>query len=506
MRWPPLAKESTMAYQRIGALKSVEQFRELLNSLNLKLSVDDKPLSAAEGSPLAQPMEIDGLKIGNRWAVHPMEGWDATRTGQPTERTFRRWKHFGESGCKLIWGGEAFAVQPEGRANPNQLYYAKENIEPMQGLFDGLINSHQTSFGNAALDDLVVGLQLTDSGRFSRPNKKDKLEPRIVYHHPILDERAGIAADDDSQIITDGEIRQLIDDFVVSAKMAAKIGFQFVDIKHCHGYLGHEFLSAYTRPGSYGGDFEGRTRFLREIVEGIRAEAPALRIGVRLSLFDQLPFHADPETATKGKLGFGIPDNYVGENYPGFGCDKNEPMQINLDEPIRLLQWMRDELKIFAVNLSAGSPYYNSHIQRPALYPPSDAYQSPEDPLVGCVRQIEAVRRVKKAVPNLAMVGTAYSYFQEFLPHVAQAIVREEGVDFVGIGRLILSDWKFPAEILAGNFDRSTKKICRTFSDCTTAPRNGIVSGCYPLDEEYKATPEHEELKAAKKETRERLS
>ncbi|MCA9079996.1 MAG: NADH:flavin oxidoreductase, partial [Planctomycetaceae bacterium] len=137
--------------------------------------------------------------------------------------------------------------------------------------------------------------------------------------------------------------------------------------------------------------------------------------------------------------------------------------------------------------------------QRPAFYPPSDGYQPPEDPVVGCVRQIEAVRDIKQALPDLVVVGTAYSYFQEFIPHVAQAVVRDGWTDFVGLGRLILSDWELPAKVLRGDDYRADKKICRTFSDCTTAPRNGIISGCYPLDPYYKALPEFEQLKQAKR-------
>ena len=107
--------------------------------------------------------------------------------------------------------------------------------------------------------------------------------------------------------------------------------------------------------------------------------------------------------------------------------------------------------------------------------------------------------------PDVPLVGTAYSYLQEYLPHVAQAVVREGWVDLVGIGRLVLSDWELPAKVLAGEDYRGDKKICRTFSDCTTAPRNGIISGCFPLDEHYKNSPEMTELKAAKSALRERL-
>jgi len=166
---------------------------------------------------------------------------------------------------------------------------------------------------------------------------------------------------------------------------------------------------------------------------------------------------------------------------------------------------MRDECKVVLVNLSAGSPYYNPHVQRPACFPPSDGYQPPEDPLVGCVRQIEAVRQVKQAVPGLPMVGTAYTYLQDYLPHVAQAVVREGWTDFVGIGRLVLSYWDLPADTLAGR-PVETKRICRTFSDCTTGPRMGLPSGCYPLDVYFKDSPEAGQLKVKKDEMKKRLA
>lgn len=150
-----------------------------------------------------------------------------------------------------------------------------------------------------------------------------------------------------------------------------------------------------------------------------------------------------------------------------------------------------------AVNLSCGSPYYNPHIQRPAAFPPSDGYQPPEDPLVGVVRQLSVVRQCKEAFPDLPQVGTAYSYLQDYLPHVAQAVVREGWVDSVGLGRVVLSYPELPADCLeSGQLQR--KKICRTFSDCTTGPRNNLVSGCYPLDPYYKALPEAEVMKRLK--------
>jgi NADPH2 dehydrogenase len=228
-------------------------------------------------------------------------------------------------------------------------------------------------------------------------------------------------------------------------------------------------------------------------------------VGVRLSLFDTPPFTHDPSRAEGGKLGPGIPQGYPWQAYPAFGCDRDDPLRMDLSEPVRLLKVLHEELGVRLVNLSAGSPYYNPHIQRPAYFPPSDGYQPPEDPLIGCSRQMQAVRQVKAVLPALPVVGSAYSYFQEYLPHIAQAAVREGWTDFIGLGRVVLSYWDLPADVLEGRPLKS-KKLCRTFSDCTTAPRAGLPSGCYPLDDHYKDCPEAEHLKSAKAELRRRLA
>jgi 2,4-dienoyl-CoA reductase-like NADH-dependent reductase (Old Yellow Enzyme family) len=471
----------------IASLKTVERFRGRLAELQLDLPVDDEILSAP-ASPLSQPMRIGPVTVGNRFCIHPMEGWDGTADGRPTELTFRRWRHFGVSGAKLIWGGEAVAVQHDGRANPNQLLCRPENESSLAALLVELLDAHRSRFGDTA--DLLVGLQLTHSGRYSKPNDTKRLEPRLAYRHPLLDKRCGIGPGDAPAVMTDDDLRRLIVKFVDAAKMAQRIGFHFVDVKHCHGYLGHELLSAFDRPGDFGGSFENRTRFLREIVAGIRGECPGLMIGVRLSAFDMPPF-------VQAESGVGEPTPVPAGPYPGFGCDRHDPCKIDLSETVRLLRLMRDELAIDLVNLTAGSPYYNPHIQRPALFPPSDGYQPPEDPLVGCARQIDVVRQLRAEVPGLPLVGTAYTYFQEYLPHVAQAVVRGGWVDFVGLGRMVLSYPELPADVLQqGRLDR--RRLCRTFSDCTTAPRAGLVSGCYPLDPHYQNLPEYRQLKASK--------
>jgi 2,4-dienoyl-CoA reductase-like NADH-dependent reductase (Old Yellow Enzyme family) len=276
-----------------------------------------------------------------------------------------------------------------------------------------------------------------------------------------------------------------IEDFVRAAVLAQKAGYDFVDIKHCHGYLGHEFLTATDRTGRYGGSFENRTRFLREIVAGIRAEAPGLDIGVRLSAVDCIPFRpgvdgkGEPEASQNGSYKYAF-----GGDHSGLGVDLTEPKAF-----LDLLL----SLDVQLVCITAGSPYYTPHLIRPALFPPSDGYLPPEDPLLGVARHIATVTQLKQHRPELVFVGSGYSYLQEWLPNVAQNVIRTGRVDFVGLGRMMLTYPDIVTDVLTGQ-PIQRKRLCRTFSDCTTAPRNGMVSGCYPLDPFYKQRPEAERL------------
>lgn len=483
---------------RVPTLKTVTDFRNHVASLGIELPCEEAIVTGA-ASPLAQPVEqvtINGKRIGNRFAIQPMEGWDGTTTGGATDEVRRRWQRFGESGAKLIYGGEAMAVRPDGRANPNQLVIIEQNEGDLADLREILARTHKERFGTA--EDLVVGFQLTHSGRFCKPNDKKRMEPRVAYRHPILDKKFNVTSDD--QVWTDAEIEELIQKYVEAAKLAADVGADFVDIKHCHGYLLHEFLSAFTRPGKYGGSFENRTRVLREIVSGIRAGGNKIELAVRLSAFDFVPFRPDPALSQPGKLGPGIPEDYS-HCLPylyAFSVNPNNPVEYELSETFKFME-LCAELGVKILNLSAGSPYYNPHIQRPAGYPPSDGYQPANDPLIDVARQINVVRQLKARAPaKMILVGSAYSYLQEYLPHVAQYVVRHGWTDTIGMGRMVLA---YPTA-LADAVEKgalATKSICRTFSDCTTAPRNGLISGCYPLDKYYTAKPEAQKLKEIKR-------
>jgi 2,4-dienoyl-CoA reductase-like NADH-dependent reductase (Old Yellow Enzyme family) len=465
-------------YPRVATLKTAAALRAHLERSGIPLAFDDELVPASQ-SPLAQPIDVGSVRVGNRFCILPMEGWDGTPDGQPTDLTRRRWRNFGISGAKLMWGGEAVAVRHDGRANPHQLMMSERNQRSIAALREELVAAHRERFGSNADGDLYVGLQLTHSGRYARPDVYDRPAPMAACTNPILDRRFAGGV----RLLEDAELDALVDDFVSAARLARDAGFRFVDVKACHGYLGHELLGARTRRGRYGGPLENRTRFMRTVIEAIRANVSGLEIAVRISVFDTVPFRkrvgdhiGEPEQLStidsQLSAGFGVvtSDDHLGSA---------------LDEARDVLR-MLDGLGVKWVCVTGGSPYYNPHVQRPAMFPPLDGYEPPEDPLRGVWRQIQATAILKRDFPQLAIVGSAYSYLQEWLPRVAQHNVREGLCDLVGLGRMVLAYPDLPADVLRGA-PLKRAAFCRTFSDCTTGPRLGLVSGCYPLDPFYAA-------------------
>lgn len=474
-------------YPKITSFKTAADFRRHLKELQLTLELDDEILPAP-ASPLAAPCRLRDFTVGNRWCILPMEGWDCAPDGSPSELTCRRWLRFAASGAKLLFGCEAAAVMPAGKSNTRQLEINRRTMPQLAELREEMVRHHAERFGEA--DDLYIGLQLTHSGRYSHPHDDHKLESVTAYSHPLLDRRFG---NDARHVVADDEVKRIVDAFIAAAVCAQQAGFHFVDVKMAHGYLGHEFLSAFTRPGPYGGSFENRTRFFREVVEGIRAAAPGLAVATRLSLFDFLPFRPGPDRV-------GVPMELPGVaevgNYPyAFGGD-GSGLGYDLAEPVAFLK-LAASLGVELVCATVGSPYYNPHIQRPAYYPVSDGYLPPEDPVVGAARQFQAVKEVKAALPELKFISSGGTCLQEFLPQVGQRAVAREEADFIGIGRMVLSYPEICADTLAGR-TLDKRRICRTFGDCTTAPRNGLVSGCYPLDHFYREHPHCTLLKEKK--------
>jgi 2,4-dienoyl-CoA reductase-like NADH-dependent reductase (Old Yellow Enzyme family) len=418
-------------------------------------------------APLFEPISIGPRTAGNRWCIHPMEGCDGEPDGRPGPLTFRRYERFGAGGAKVIWG-EACAVVEEGRANTRQILLNDSTRDDFARLVDHCRKAHRDANGDDG--DLLIGLQLTHSGRYSHRR------PIIATHDPLLVGRYRVAAD--TPLISDDELKLLVDHYMVAAKLAAAVGFDFIDVKQCHRYLLNELLGARNRPGPFGGSFENRTRLARDIFRAVRAEVPAqVILATRLNVYDGVPFRAD-----------GTPESWTGPLPNGWGMNEDDPLTVDLTEPLRWIAEMRG-LGVTLVNATMGNPYAQPHIGRPFEYPPPDGYESPEHPLVGVDRHFRATHAIQRAHPDLALVGTGYSYLQEFLPFAAAANVRDGRVSLVGFGRAALAQPDLVRQLLdTGTLDR--KRICRTFSYCTALmrakdhPLGQYPTGCPPFDKE----------------------
>ena len=424
----------------LSAFDKVERFRDHLAELGVGLDLDTELVGGVD-APLARGLTITGRTVGNRFCVHPMEGWDSDVDGRPTAATRRRWRAIGHSGAKMLWN-ESVAVHPLGRSSAEQLLFAAHTIESLTALRREQVDAHIESHGSDR--DLLVGVQLTHSGRYSRPDGRPR--PVAVRRHPLFDEAIGPGPD--TPLLTDEELRYIIDAHVRAAELAQQAGFDFVDLKTCHGYLSHELLGAFERAGDFGGSLENRTRFLREIIVGIRDAVPDVGIAVRLSAFDTITYEP-------GEHGVGRP--ITDEPLRSwFGTDVSGH-HIDLGEPIALLEMLRD-LSVELVSITGSSPYSAPHYQTPIAPRPGENYTNPENPLYGVARHLAVTASLKQAVPQLTYVGGGYSYLQQFLPHVAQARVRHDQVDLIGLARMHLASSDAVTAMLAGRhpeFDRS---------------------------------------------------
>jgi 2,4-dienoyl-CoA reductase-like NADH-dependent reductase (Old Yellow Enzyme family) len=467
--------------------KSIDDMRADITHLGIDITLEEK-LDA-----VFQPVRIGPRTIGNAMGIHPMEGCDGTIDGKPGELTYRRWQRFGDGGAKLIWG-EATAVVPEGLANSRQLLLTEANLSDFERLVKVTRDAHRARFGSDS--DLMIGLQLTHSGRWSYR------APVIAYHHPqadrvtYADKKKGIRIDSSYPLVTDDYLERLEDAYVDAARRAAKVGFDFVDIKQCHTYLLNELLGARTREGKYGGSFENRTRMIRNILGKIRTEVGGgLQTASRLNVYDGVPFELDPVTGAGRPIPFVTPYAY------NFGVDTHDPMREDLTEPIALVGMMRD-LDVHLVNVSMGSPYYNMHYGRPFEKKPFEGYETPEHPLIGVARHFAAAARIQEAFPDLVIVGTGYSWLQKYLINAGESNLRRKRVSVIAVGRGAIAYPDFAVDAQTKG-ELNPSHVCIAISYCTNLMRSKnnelgqYPSGCVPRDDVY--VPIYKEVLAKRK-------
>jgi len=436
-------------------LGSLEDLRDLCAQLGVGID------AAEDVSILAEPVEVGRLRIPNSLAVHPMEGCDGDSQGRPGPLTIRRYERFAAGGAGLIWA-EATAVVPEGRANPRQLWLHAGSKEAFAALVERIRTVAAESMGSGHRP--VVVLQLTHSGRYSKPS--GKAEPMILQRDPYRDAlvpqqspdpTAASRIPDDWPIVSDEYLDQLQDRYVEAARLAFEAGFDAVDIKSCHGYLINELFACHQRQGKYGGSFENRVRFVLGVVDKILSElGPTAQIVTRLGIYDGIP-------------------------YPyGWAVDRQDYSRWDLTEPKKLIELLRQR-GVRLINITAGNPYYNPHIGRPFNEPIVGGYPEPEHPLAGVWRLVQLAGQIQREFADIAVVGTGYSWLRQLFANVAAANKSKGLVRLVGAGRMAFAYPDFAKDILRHG-RMFAEKVCISCSGCTQIMRDGGRTGCVVRD------------------------
>lgn len=418
----------------------VDAFKEQNTALGAHLPY------AADVGVLKTPLAVGAKEIPNRLACQAMEGCDGTADGAPDTLTKRRYARFAKGGAGLIWF-EATAVMQEGRANPRQLYITEKTLDTFKRQVEEI---KETAMRENGIEPLII-MQATHSGRYSKPDGTPA--PLIAYNNPIFEKDTPISAD---RIVTDDYIDRVGEALVKGSVLAQRAGFDGVDIKCCHRYLNSELLSAYERPGKYGGSLENRTRLLRESIKGaMQICREDFIVTSRLNVYDGFP-------------------------YPyGFGVATDGSLDFNPTEPI----WLLEQLKSCGVkllNITMGNPYFNPHVNRPFAM---GGYTPEEHPLLGVKRVLEGTALLKKAVPDMKILCSALSFLGVAAPRVAAGYIENGDFDLAGFGRTIFAYPDFANDILKTG-EMQKDNCCIACSKCTEIMRAGGTPGCVIRDKE----------------------
>jgi 2,4-dienoyl-CoA reductase-like NADH-dependent reductase (Old Yellow Enzyme family) len=286
---------------------------------------------------LFSPLTIRGLTLPNRIAVSPMCEYSSI------DGFANDW-HLVHLGSRAVGGAglvftEATAVVPDGRISPQDLGIWKNEHIPMLARIASFIREQGA----------VAGMQLAHAGRkasTAAPWNGGKpigvenggwsplVAPSAIpfaegYQAPVALDEAGI--------------RSLVASFADAARRALDAGVQVIEIHAAHGYLINEFLSPLSnrRTDAYGGSFENRTRFLRQIVEAVRAVWPDnLPLFVRISATEWTDGGWDIEQSVElaravAPLGVDLIDCSSGGNVPRVRIPLGPGYQVPLAARVR---------------------------------------------------------------------------------------------------------------------------------------------------------------------------
>lgn len=431
---------TNMKHERF-TYRSLEEIKAKAEELKVHLPF------GADTHVLKERVSFGNVTLENRMGIAPMEGADGLPDGSPSELTLRRYVREAEGASGMIWF-EAISIVPEGRSSAHQLMLTRENLENYKKFTSAIKEAGIRANGFAP----YLVMQANHSGRYSNPEGRPA--PLIAYRHPEYEK---LRPADDSCIVSDDYLKALEEKFQEASLLAKEAGFDAVDVKACHGYLLMELLSAYHRPGLYGGSFENRTRLLRNGISAAKV-------------------HEDSRFLVTARIGI-----YDGFSWPyGFGVKEGEGVTPNMEEPIRLIRLLHEEYGLPMVNLTMGNPYVSTHVTRPF---DGGKYIPEEHPLYGVARIIQGIGEVKKAVPDMFISASGPSYLRQYSDLYAAGAVEEELCDNMLFGRMSFANPAFPRQVIeTGRMDAG--KVCVACGKCGDLIRAGKPTGCIVRDPE----------------------
>ena len=392
-----------------------------------------------EKDPLFQPIKIGTKTSPNRFAINAMECCDSDENGNPSEKTYRRYRTHFEGGCGVIVL-EAITTQYESRSRLNQLSVMPRNAKALEKFVSEMksINS-----------DAIFLWQLTHSGEISHPDFSRRVTPK---HLP------GFGGD----LLDESDVKKIQEGFVTAAKIAHDAGADGIDFKVCHGYLGSQMTRPYNdRKWAYGGSFENRTRFAYECYEMIDKEIndPNFIVGSKVSIWEGFP----------GGQGSAGPDSPI----------------MDISESLELCKGLEERGAKFII-VSAGSPSITLALSQPDVRIPRDVYTH--------FTFQKAVHDVLK--PETAVIGSAYSVLnkgnnklmtrkpeENTMEYWGNRNIREGVTDMICIGRQSLADSQIPRKMLEGREDEI--KWCTACDNCIEFLIRQKNVGCATRDKEY---------------------
>lgn len=377
-----------------------------------------------QNSKLFSSYRISDRVIPNRLVAQPMEINSAASGGAVCDSVIKRYQELARGDWGIVFL-EATSITDRHLARQNGLVLNAANLDGFKRLVEAFKVLNERT---------LLLIQLTHSGRqsgdFSRKVK------------------AYTDQQEDVPILTANELSEIQERFAGAIRLAKEAGFDGVDVKACHGYLGGELLRPRNnRADQWGGSAENRSRFIAQLIRTAVEECPSFVVGSRVSLFEGI----------RG----------------GCGTATEHDVIEDLSDMIEILIHFLDAGADY-LNISSGIPVKTPQLTRPLRK--GDFYR---------YSHFRYTKRIKEAFPQAVVIGSAYTTGNDSCLAYAHENVAKGYTDLVGFGRQNLADPLFPVKSRRGAEGINYCTLCGRCSDQLKNDRNIFCQTHNPVGNPY---------------------